>query len=90
MTGVLVLRWINSIYHVSFDDSYLYVTRLWTERKFGLTDIRKITQGNFQKMNFEIETKRGDVFNFISKYSLNLTFDDWPDNLKELTKKIGR
>jgi hypothetical protein len=88
--GIIMLRWINSFYNVSYDDNYLYVTKFKTERKFELTDIKKITQGNFQKMNFEIETKGGDIFNFVSKYSLKLVFDDWPDNLKELKKRIGQ
>ena len=88
--GFIVLKWIASFYDVSYDDKYLYVTKFKKERRFDLTEIRKITQGNFQKMNFEIETKEGDIFNFISKYSLKLIFNDWPDNLKELKKRIGQ
>jgi hypothetical protein len=88
--GIIVLRWINSFYQISYDDRFLYVTKFKTERKFDLMEIRKIKQGGFQKMNFEIETKEGDIFNFVSKYSLKLTFNDWPDNLKELKKRIGQ
>lgn len=88
--SIVLLRWIYSFYDVSYDDKYLYATRFKKEKRFDLTEIRRISQGNFQKMNFEIETKKGDAINFISTYSLKLIFNDWPDNLKELERRIGQ
>src|SRR5690606_2784680 len=58
--GFILFKWIDSFYDVSYDDKYLYVVKFKSERRFDLTEIKKITQGNFQKMNFEIETKEGD------------------------------
>lgn len=89
ITGAVVLRWVNSFHHLSYDDRYVYLTKFGRERKFELTAIKRIRQDNFQKINFKIETNDGDVFNFVPKYNLKLMFNDWPENLVELTRRMN-
>ena len=86
--GVFYLKWMNSFKHVSFDNRYLYATNFKDEKRFNLEDVKKVTQGKFQRMTFEIQIRNGETIRFISKYSLGLIFGDWPENLVKLEKQI--